>query len=85
MAEKTKVGEIFTYFQKVGAAGVRLSGILKVGDKISIEGATTNIQQNVSSIQVDRTPLQEAGAGQEVGIKVSGKVRIHDVVYKISE
>ncbi|MBM3309849.1 MAG: translation elongation factor-like protein [Candidatus Altiarchaeales archaeon] len=85
MTEKTRVGEVFTYFQKVGVAGIKLSESLKVGDKISIEGTTTNIQQTVDSIQIDRNPLQEAVSGQEVGIKVADKVRTHDIVYKIAE
>jgi len=85
MAEKTKVGEVFTYFQKLGVAGIKLTAALKVGDRISIEGATTNLQQAVDSIQVDRNALQEAPAGQEVGIKVSDKVRPHDIVYKLVE
>lgn len=85
MAEKIKVGDVFTYFQKVGVAGIKLTEKLKVGDSISIEGATTNLQQRVNSIQVDRVPLEEAATGQEVGVKVSDKVRPHDVVYKILE
>jgi putative protease len=85
MAEKVKVGDVFTFFQKVGVAGIRLTDKLKVGDSISIEGATTNIRQKVDSIQIDRNPLQEASSGQEVGISVSGKVRPHDVVYRIVE
>jgi len=83
MTEKVKVGDVFTYFQKAGVAGIRLTDKVKVGDVISIEGATTSIQQKVDSIQIDRNALQEAAGGQEVGIKVSDKVRPHDVVYKI--
>ncbi len=86
MGEKEKIGTVFTYFSKIGVAGVRLSdGGMSVGDTISIEGHTTNITQTVDSIQMEHGAVESAGKGEEVGIKVSGKVRNHDVVYKIVE
>jgi len=86
MGEKEKIGTVFTYFSKIGVAGVRLTeGAMKVGDTISIEGHTTNITQTVESIQTDQGAVESAGQGEEVGIKVSGKVRNHDSVYLIAE
>lgn len=84
MVERKKVGEVFTYFSKVGVAGIKLTdGSLEVGDKIQIEGHTTNIEQGVDSMQIDRNPVDKAEAGQSIGIKVSDKVRPGDVVYKL--
>jgi putative protease len=86
MGEKEKIGTVFTYFSKIGVAGVRLSeGAMKVGDTISIEGHTTNFTQKVDSIQMDHGPVESAKKGDEVGIKVKNKVRNHDVVYRITE
>lgn len=83
MGEKEKIGTVFTYFSKIGVAGVRLSEAgLSVGDTISIEGHTTNITLKVDSIQMDHGPVESAKKGDEVGIKVKYKVRNHDVVYK---
>ncbi|MFQ6105466.1 MAG: EF-Tu/IF-2/RF-3 family GTPase [Candidatus Hydrothermarchaeaceae archaeon] len=82
MAEK--VGEVFTYFAKIGVAGVKITdGSLSVGDKIKIEGATTNIEQTVDSMQIDKNSVQSAEKGQSVGIKVKDRVRPNDVVYKV--
>ncbi len=81
--KKTRVGTIFTYFAKVNVAGIKLEDTLKVGDTISIEGHTTKIEQEVDSMEIDRKPVQEAGKGAEVGIKVKDRVRPHDVVYKL--
>ncbi|MEM4347321.1 MAG: translation elongation factor-like protein [Candidatus Altiarchaeota archaeon] len=83
--EKKRVGVVFTYFSKVGVAGIKLEEELRVGDKISIEGHTTNIEQVVESMQIERNPVQVAKAGQEIGIKVNERVRPNDVVYKILE
>ena len=81
MAEEEEVGTIFDYFSKIGVAAIKLSGNLKVGDKIRIKGTTTNFEQEVESIQSHNSPLTEAKAGDEIGIKVTDKVRRHDKIY----
>jgi translation initiation factor IF-2 len=79
-----EVGKVFTYFAKIGVAGVKITkGSLKVGDKIRIQGYTTSFEQVIDSMQIDREPVQEAGVGQSVGIKVKERVRPNDVVYKL--
>ena len=84
MGEKEKIGEVFTYFSKIGVAGLRINkGELKVGDTITIEGHSTNLTQKVESMQMDHGPVQVAKKGDEIGIKVKEKVRNSDLVYKI--
>jgi len=84
MSEKQKIGKVFTFFAKPMVAGIKITeGSLSVGDKISIEGHTTKLQQTVDSMQVEHDSIQRAEAGQEIGIKVPGRVRPHDVVYKV--
>lgn len=81
--EKEKVGEITHYFTDIGVGVIELSGKVKVGEKISIEGATTNIQQEIKSMQIEHEDVEEAGAGDAVGVKVKDRVREGDVVYRI--
>ncbi len=81
--EKKEIGKITHYFGKIGVAAIRLSDTLKAGDQISIEGAHTNFEQVVESIQVDKAAIPEAGAGQEAAIKVKDRVREGDTVYKV--
>jgi len=86
MAKKTEgkqVGAVFTYFSKVGVAGIKLSGTLKKGDKIKIKGSTTDIEMTLDSMQIDRQEVEEAKKGKEIGIKVSDRVRKGDKVYKL--
>jgi len=79
-----EVGKVFTYFSKIGVAGIKItSGKLRVRDKIRIKGATTDFEQVVESMQIDKTPVEEVEAGQSVGIKVKEKVRKGDGVYKL--
>jgi len=83
MEEKELVGTVEHYYTKIGVAVVNLKGNLSVGDKISIEGATTNIQQTVDSMQVEHETVENAKAGDSVGMKVADRVRPGDQVYKI--
>lgn len=83
--EKEKIGEVTHYFTNISVGVIDLSGDLKVGDKISIEGATTDIQQDVESMQIEHEDVEEAGPGDSVGLKVKDRVREADVVYKLSK
>ncbi|TDA30309.1 MAG: translation elongation factor-like protein [Hadesarchaea archaeon] len=81
--EKKLVGRVEHYFTRIGVAVVNLSGELKVGDRISIEGPTTNFQQVVESMQIEHRNVPSAGPGQSVGLKVVQRAREKDLVYKL--
>jgi len=80
-----KIGTITHYFPKVGAAVVKLEADLKVGDKIKIKGHGKEFEQTVESMQINRQPIEQATAGQEIGLKVDQPVKEKDEVYKIEE
>jgi len=77
-----KVGEIIHYFSGINVAVVKLMDELKIGDKILIKGATTNFEQTVDSMQINREPIMVATKGQEIGLKVKDVVRPGDEVFK---
>lgn len=81
--EKKPIGKIAHYFTKIGVAVIDLSGELKVGDRVSIEGATTNFEQVIDSMEIEHNKVQNAAAGQSIGVKVSQRVRQADLVYKL--
>lgn len=83
MGEKKEIGVITRYFHKIGVAAIMLEDALNVGSKISIEGATTNLEMIVSSMQVDRVDIETGSKGQEIAIKVVDRVREKDVVYLV--
>jgi len=78
-----KVGMIKHYYSKAGVAVVELSAPLNKGDKIVIRGSTTNIEQNVESMEIEHKQIVNAKAGQSVGMKVRDRVRENDVVYTV--
>ncbi len=80
-----EIGEVISFFAVPSAAIIEIKqGTLKLGDTIWIRGHTTDLKQTVESMQSEHTVLTEAKAGQQVGIKVSSRVRRNDRVYKIS-
>ena len=80
--QEAEIGEVMTYYANIGVAAVELSGGVKVGDTIIFRGFTTDMEHKVDSMQVEHESVQEAKAGDQIGIKISGKVRKNDRVYK---
>jgi putative protease len=77
------IGEVTHYFPKVRAAVIKLKAPLVTGDVVKIKGHTTDFQQNVTSMQIDHVPINQAKKGQEIGLLVDSRVRQHDIVYKV--
>lgn len=82
--QEEKVGVVKQYFAKPEVAAIELTdGSLKIGDKIHIKGHTTDLEESISSMQIEHNIVQEVKAGDLVGIKVSQRVRPNDQVYKV--
>ena len=80
--QETEIGEVMTYYANIEVAAVELSGSVKVGDTIIFRGFTTDMEHKVDNMQIEHESVQEAKAGDQIGIKISGKVRKNDRVYK---
>jgi selenocysteine-specific translation elongation factor len=80
-----EVGKVSDFFARPVVAGVELTGKLKVGDKIHISGHTTDMEIIVDSMQINNVNVQEAKAGDSVGIKVADRVRRGDTIYKVTD
>ena len=83
MADEKLVGEIFSYFAKVGVAAINLSDSLKLGDKIHVSGNTTDFVQEVKSMQVNHKPVDSVKPGDDVGLEMDDRVRPKDKIYKV--
>lgn len=83
MAEQL-IGKVAHYWGHISVAGIEITdGELNVGEMIHIRGVTTDLTQEVSSMQIDKESIEKAKAGMSVGVKVAEKVRDHDSVFKI--
>jgi putative protease len=78
-----KIGQITHYFSKAGVAVIELTASVSSGDKIVIRGSTTNIEQIIDSMEIEHKKIPKAEAGQSIGLKVLGRVRENDIVYKV--
>jgi len=81
--ELEEIGKVAHFFSKINVAVVELKAPLSAGDKIRIQGPTTDFEQNVESMQIEHESVQTAKKGQSVGLKVNERVRENDTVYKV--
>ncbi len=77
------VGKVSDFFARPMVAGIELGGTLKLGDKVHIKGHTTDMELVVDSMQIDNVNVEQAKAGDSVGVKVDEQVRRGDTVYKV--
>ncbi|UCD03864.1 MAG: translation elongation factor-like protein [Candidatus Woesearchaeota archaeon] len=82
MGEK-EIGKISHFFSHISVAVIELTDTLKVGDEIHVQGATSDFIQKVESMQIEHNQVEEATAGQSIGLKVNDRVREGDDVFKI--
>ncbi len=84
MAEQ-RIGVVIHYWGKVGVAGLSITdGVLSVGDTIHIKGHTSDFTQRVDSIQIENEAVEVARPGEEIGVRVTETVRVHDEVFKVT-
>jgi selenocysteine-specific translation elongation factor len=79
------IGKVTDFFARPVVAGIEITATVKVGDKIHIKGHTTDMELTVDSMQINNADVQQAKAGDSVGIKVSERVRRGDIVYKVTD
>jgi selenocysteine-specific translation elongation factor len=77
------IGEVSDFFARPVVAAIELTAPLKRGDKIHIKGHSTDFELDVDSMQIKNVPVEEAEAGDPVGVKVPERARRGDKVYKI--
>jgi len=79
------VGKVTHWFGKISVAIVKLTDSLRVGQTIHFKGSHTDFTQVVESMQIEHKNVQEAKAGDDIGIKVSEKVREGDEALLVTE
>jgi putative protease len=86
MAEEELVGVVVKFFAQPSVAALKVTrGTIKKGDTLRYIGHTTDFTDQVASMQVNNQPVEEAKAGDFIGVKVKERVRENDQVYKLVE
>lgn len=82
MEPRQEIGRITHFYPKISVAVVELEAPLAVGEEISVLGNTTHLEGVVQSMQIEHKEVERAASGQSIGLKVCGRVREGDFVYK---
>ncbi|MDL1912570.1 translation elongation factor-like protein [Chloroflexi bacterium CFX6] len=80
-----QVGQVTHYFDHINVAVLALTEPLRVGDAVHILGHSTDFKQEVTSLQIEHQPVEEAKPGDDVAMKVIQKAHPHDKVFKITD
>ncbi len=81
MKEQKPIGVVTHYYGGLGVAIVKFNKKVKTGERVHFKGHTTDFEETLKSMQFDHKEVQEAGKGEEIGVKVKEKVRSGDEVY----
>jgi len=83
---ETKLGKVKHYFGKINVAIIlcEYDG-LTIGETICIKGKRTEMTVKVTSLQSHHETLTAVEKGKDVAVKVTGRVRQDDIVYKVKE
>ena len=80
-----EIGYVSKYFGQISVAAIEITaGKLSVGDTIHIKGHTTDLKEEVKSIQIEHDAVESAKKGDSIGVQVSDKTRRKDKVFKLS-
>ncbi len=83
--KEQEIGYVSKYFGQISVAAIEITaGKISVGDSIHIRGHTTDTNEKIKSLQIEHNVVENAKKGDSIGIKVTGKVRRKDKVFKIS-
>jgi len=78
------IGIVSHYFDKISVAAIKLTAPLKVGDKILFRDHNGNLfEQEITSMQINRQDISSAKKGDEIGIKVNGRIHDGNKVYLV--
>jgi putative protease len=82
--KEQEIGYVSKYFGQIRVAAIEITaGKLSVGETIHIKGHTTDMNVDVGSIQIEHESVDSANKGDSIGLKVSGKARRKDKVFKL--
>jgi len=85
MVEKKLIGKITHFYPKISVAVIELEDDLNVGDKILIQRGEGSFEQVVKSMQIEHENVDEAEAGQSIGLKIAEQTKEGAKVFKVIE
>lgn len=83
---KKQIGKVVHYFNNIGVAVIELSDDLAIEDTVTFVRPNGDelFEQTIDSMEIDEEPVDEAGSGDEVAVKVDDKAKAGSTVHKDS-
>lgn len=82
---ETCIGHVTHYYNRLGVAVLSLSREIKINDILHFCSHNNDFYQKALSMQIEHSPIQLAGPGHEVAIKVVEPVHQNDKVFLVIE
>lgn len=84
LTKKILAGEVIKFYPRLNVALINLKHRgLALGDEITFEGKKNYHRQKITSMQADKQNLKKAAKNSEIGIKITGQVKVGDNVFII--
>jgi CBS domain-containing protein len=77
-----EVGRVLHYYNKLGVAVLDLDVPIHKGDTLHFAGRATDFTQEVRSMEINHRQVDDAFVHDDVAVKVDGRVRTGDRVYR---
>jgi len=77
------IGEVTHWYDGINVAVVKLSSVLKVGDKVKIKRGENEFEEVVESMQLDHEAIKSGKKGREIAIKLLGKTKEGAEIFKV--
>ncbi len=79
------IGVVTHFYDKISVAIVKFNKAVKVGAKVAFRHGDHEVVQTIDSMQYDHQEVPAAKKGQDVGVKVSDKVKEGWEVFEAEE
>ena len=77
-----KLGEVTHWYDNINVAVIKLSGVMKTGDKVKIKRGEIEFEEIIESMQLDHEAIKSGKKGQIIAIKIVGKTKDGAEVFK---
>ncbi|MFR6034446.1 MAG: U32 family peptidase, partial [Bacilli bacterium] len=83
-SKKCILGHVLNFYSRLGVAEISIDdNSVSLGEEIQIEGETTGfVRMKIESMQLGGNPIDFAGKGMKVSVKVPVKLRRGDRIFK---
>jgi len=77
------IGVITHWYGNINVAVIKLSGVLKLGEKIKVKKGDVEFEEMIESMQLNHEAIKAGKSGQEIAIKLAGLTKEGAEIFKV--